>query len=75
MGGPGAGGSWPQQPVQTSPHPAGFIEPVVRKAHAMLQSRAYVHQYQREGMEVFQFEEALMKVEETLERYKLLSEC
>lgn len=49
-----------------------YIDHVVSRAHDMLSARAYVHQYEREGLSVKDFEDALMKLEDVIHNYRNL---
>lgn len=49
-----------------------YVEHVVSRAHGMLAARAYVYQYEREGLSVADFEAALLKLEDVIAKYGAL---
>jgi len=45
---------------------------VQERAYSMLASRAYIHQYEKYGMALHDFQECFAQVEEIMERYRTL---
>ncbi len=57
------------------PAPQRCVNPIRRmqeKAYGMLASRAFVHQYEKYGMGVSDFQECFARIEDIVERYDRL---
>lgn len=62
-------------PSRSSPAPQHCVGPIQRMqehAYGMLESRAFVHQYEKYGLSVAEFQDCFARIEDIAQRYARL---